>query len=327
MEYIKLGNTGLDVSRICLGCMSFGDGTKGDFPWALDEERSRVMIKRALDLGINFFDTSNVYSAGTSEEFTGKILKEYANRDEIVIASKVFYPVGEGPNSAGLSRKHIMSQIDKTLKRLGTDYIDIYYIHRWDDKTPIEETMEALHDLVKSGKVRYIGASTLYAWQFLKAQHVAEKNGWTKFVVLQDHYNLMYREEEREMLELCKADKIGVVPWSPLAAGKLTRPWGELDERAKVDVIAKAIYSSTEDADKETVSRVQKLAEKRGVSMAQIALAWLLNKDVVTAPVFGATEISHIEDAVAAISIKLTEEEMKYLEEAYVPHPVMGITF
>lgn len=327
MEYVKLGNTGLDVSRICLGCMSFGIGERGDFPWALNEEQSRPMIKKALELGINFFDTANVYSAGTSEEITGKILKENANRDEIVITSKVFYPVNDRPNGAGLSRKHIMSEIDKTLKRLGTDYVDLYQIHRWDYNTPIEETMEALHDVVKAGKARYIGASTIFAWQFLKAQNVAERNGWTKFVTMQNHYNLLYREEEREMLSLCKEDKIGVMPWSPLAAGRLARPWGEMDERAKVDVIGKAIYSVTADADRQVVERLTEIAEKRGVPMSQIALAWLLQKEQVTAPIVGTTEISHIEDAVAAVSLKLTPEEMVMLEEPYVPHPVLGMTF
>lgn len=327
MEYTKLGNTGLDVSRICLGCMSFGIGERGDFPWALNEEKSRPMIKKALELGINFFDTANVYSGGTSEEITGKLLKENANRDEIVLTTKVFYPINEKPNGAGLSRKHIMSEIDKSLKRLGTDYVDLYQIHRWDYNTPIEETMEALHDVVKAGKARYIGASTIFAWQFLKAQNVAEQNGWTKFVTMQNHYNLLYREEEREMLPLCKEEKIGVMPWSPLAAGRLARPWGETDERAKVDAIGKAIYSTTADSDKQVVERLTEIAEKRGVPMSQVALAWLLHKDPVTAPIVGTTEISHIEDAVASVSLKLTPEEISLLEEPYVPHPVLGMTF
>jgi aryl-alcohol dehydrogenase-like predicted oxidoreductase len=327
MEYTKLGNTGLDVSRICLGCMSFGIGERGDFPWALNEEKSRPMIKKALELGINFFDTANIYSGGTSEEITGKLLKENANRDEIVLTTKVFYPVNEKPNGAGLSRKHIMSEIDKSLKRLGTDYVDLYQIHRWDYNTPIEETMEALHDVVKAGKARYIGASTIFAWQFLKAQNVAEQNGWTKFVTMQNHYNLLYREEEREMLPLCKEEKIGVMPWSPLAAGRLARPWGETDERAKVDTIGKAIYSTTADSDKQVVERLTEIAEKRGVPMSQVALAWLLHKDPVTAPIVGTTEISHIEDAVAAVSLKLTPEEISLLEKPYVPHPVLGMTF
>lgn len=327
MKYVKLGNTGLDVSRICLGCMSFGIAERGFFPWALNEERSRPMIKKAIESGINFFDTANVYSNGTSEEITGRILKEYANRDEIVLATKVFYPTSEGPNGAGLSRKVIMSEIDKSLKRLGTDYVDLYYTHRWDPNTPIEETMEALHDVVKAGKARYIGASTMYAWQFLKAQHVAERNGWTRFVAMQNHYNLMYREEEREMLPLCKEDKIGVIPWSPLAAGRLARPWGETDDRAKVDEIGKSIYGSTVDSDRKVVERVAEVAAKRGVPMPQISLAWLLHKEPVTAPVVGTTEISHIEDAVAALSITFTPEEIALLEEAYVPHPMLGMTF
>lgn len=327
MEYVKLGNTGLDVSRICLGCMSFGIGERGDFPWALNEEQSRPMIKKALELGINFFDTANVYSGGTSEEITGKLLKENANRDEIVLTTKVFYPVNDRPNGAGLSRKHIMNEIDKSLKRLDTDYVDLYQIHRWDYNTPIEETMEALHDVVKAGKARYIGASTIYAYQFLKAQNVAERNGWTKFVTMQNHYNLLYREEEREMLPLCKEDNIGVMPWSPLAAGRLARPWGEIDERAKVDAIGKAIYSNTAEADRQVVDRLTEIAVKRGVAMSQVALAWLLHKDPVTAPIVGTTEISHIEDAVAAVSLKLTPEEIAMLEAPYVPHPVLGMTF
>lgn len=325
MEYVKLGNTGLDVSRICLGCMSFGVGERGDFPWALDEERSRVMIKKALELGINFFDTANIYSGGTSEEFTGRALKDYANRDEIVLATKVYFRVNEGPNGAGLSRKAIMSEIDKSLKRLGTDYVDLYQIHRWDYDTPIEETMEALHDVVKSGKARYIGASSMYAWQLMKANHVAEKNGWTKFVSMQNHLNLLYREEEREMLPLCKEEKIGVIPWSPLAAGRLARPWGEDDDRSKVDELGKVIYSATADSDRKVVERVAQIAETRGVSMPQIALAWLLQKEPVAAPIVGTTEISHIEQAVGAISIKLTPEEIAFLEEPYVPHPVLGM--
>ncbi|CAH0311346.1 L-glyceraldehyde 3-phosphate reductase [Peribacillus simplex] len=325
MEYVKLGNTGMDVSRICLGGMSFGIGERGDFPWALNEEKSRPMIKRALELGINFFDTANIYSDGTSEEITGRILKEYANRDEIVLATKVYFRVGKGPNSAGLSRKAIMSEIDKSLKRLGTDYVDLYQIHRWDYETPIEETMEALHDVVKSGKARYIGASSMYAWQLMKANHVAEKNGWTKFVSMQNHLNLLYREEEREMLPVCKEEKIGVVPWSPLAAGRLARPWGEDDERSKVDEIGKVIYSATADSDRKVVERVAQIAETRGVSMPQIALAWLLQKEPVAAPIVGTTEIPHIEQAVGALEIKLTQEEISFLEEPYVPHPVLGM--
>jgi 1-deoxyxylulose-5-phosphate synthase len=324
MEYVKLGNTGMDVSRICLGCMSFGIGERGVFPWALDEERSRPMIKKALELGINFFDTANFYSNGTSEEITGRALKDLANRDEIVLATKVFFPMRQGPNGGGLSRKEIMNEIDKSLKRLGTDYVDLYYIHRLDHNTPIEETMEALHDVVKSGKARYIGASSMYAWQFMKAQCIAEKNGWTKFVAMQNHYNLMYREEEREMLPLCKEEKIAVVPWSPLAGGKLVR-WEEPTARWKIDEITKNLYATTAELDRKVVERLAEVAEKRGVPRAQIALAWLLQKEPVTAPIVGTTKISHIEDAVAALSIKLTPEEIALLEEPYVPHPVIGI--
>jgi aryl-alcohol dehydrogenase-like predicted oxidoreductase len=325
MEYVKLGNTGMDVSRICLGCMSFGIGKRGFFPWALDEERSRPMIKKALELGINFFDTANMYSDGTSEEITGRVLKDYANRDEIVLATKVFFRMHQGPNGAGLSRKAIMSEIDKSLKRLGTDYVDLYQIHRLDHHTPIEETMEALHDVVKAGKARYIGASSMYAWEFLKANHVAEKYGWTKFVTMQDHYNLMYREEEREMLPLCKEEKIGVIPWCPLAAGRLTRDWGASTARSKIDEISKSLFAATAESDRKVVARLGEVAEKRAVPRAQIALAWLLQKEPVTAPIVGTTKISHIDDAVAALSIKLTPEEIALLEEPYVPHPVIGI--
>ncbi|ASA20738.1 aldo/keto reductase [Paenibacillus donghaensis] len=325
MEYTKLGNTGLDVSRICLGCMSFGVGERGDFPWALNEEYSRPMIKRALELGINFFDTANIYSDGTSEEITGRILKDYANRDEIVLATKVYFRVRKGPNGAGLSRKAILSEIDKSLKRLGTDYVDLYQIHRWDYDTPIEETMEALHDVVKAGKARYIGASSMYAWQLMKANHVAVQNGWTKFVSMQNHLNLLYREEEREMIPLCQEENIGIIPWSPLAAGRLARPWGESDNRSKVDEIGNAIYSATADSDCRVVERVAQMAEKYSVPMSQIALAWLLQKEPVAAPIVGTTEISHIEQAVDALSIKLTPEEMVLLEEPYVPHPVLGM--
>jgi len=324
MEYTKLGNTGLDVSRLCLGCMSFGVAERWHHPWVLDEERSRPIIKKALELGINFFDTANVYSDGTSEEIVGRALKDYANRDEIVIATKVYFPRHEGPNGKGLSRKHIMSEIDKSLKRLGTDYVDLYQIHRWDYHTPIEETMEALHDIVKAGKARYIGASAMFAWQFLKANHVAEKNGWTRFVSMQNHYNLIYREEEREMLPLCKEEKIGVIPYSPLASGRLARDWSETTHRSETDQVQKSKYDATADTDRLIVERVAEIAKKRGVSRAQIALAWLLQKEPVTAPIIGATKISHLEDAVGALSIKLSPEEISYLEEPYVPHPVVG---
>ncbi len=329
MEYTKLGNTGLDVSRLCLGCMGFGVKERWMHPWVIDEESSRTVIKKALELGINFFDTANVYSDGTSEEFLGRALKDFSNRDEVVIATKVYFPLGKdltsnGPNSKGLSRKHIMSEIDKSLKRLGTDYIDLYQIHRWDYNTPIEETMEALHDVVKAGKVRYIGASAMYAWQFLKANHTAEKNGWTKFVSMQNHLNLIYREEEREMLPLCKEEKIGVIPYSPLASGRLTRDWSEDTLRSETDATQKSKYGSTEQNDRLVVERVAELAEKHAVARSQIALSWLLQKEPVTAPIIGATKVSHLEDSAGALAVKLTTEEVSYLEEPYVPHNVVG---
>lgn len=324
MEYAKLGNTGLDVSRICLGCMGFGVAERWVHQWVLNEESSRPIIKKALELGINFFDTANVYSDGTSEEIVGRALKEYANRDEIVLATKVHFRMHEGPNGMGLSRKAIMSEIDKSLKRLGTDYVDLYQIHRWDYDTPIEETMEALHDVVKAGKVRYIGASAMYAWQFLKAQHTAENNGWTRFVSMQNHYNLIYREEEREMLPLCQSEKIGVIPYSPLASGRLTRDWSETTQRSETDMVQKSKYDATADADRIIVERLAGIANERGIPRVQIALAWLLQKEPITAPIVGATKISHLEDAAAALTVKLTPEEMASLEEPYIPHRVVG---
>ncbi|GGH20968.1 aldo/keto reductase [Paenibacillus segetis] len=324
MEYTKLGNTGLDVSRLCLGCMSFGVAERWIHQWVLDEEQSRGIIKKALELGINFFDTANVYSDGTSEEIVGRALKDYSNRDEIVLATKVFNRMHEGPNGAGLSRKAIMSEIDKSLKRLGTDYVDLYQIHRWDYHTPIEETMEALHDVVKAGKVRYIGASAMYAWQFQKALYVAEKNGWTRFVSMQNHLNLIYREEEREMLPLCKEEKIGVIPYSPLASGRLTRDWAVTTPRSETDQIQKSKYDGTADTDRLVVERVATIAEKYDVPRIHIALAWLLQKEPVTAPIIGATKISHLEDAVGALSIRLTPQDIDFLEEPYVPHPIIG---
>ncbi|PAF38012.1 aldo/keto reductase [Terribacillus saccharophilus] len=324
MEYVKLGNTGLDVSRFCLGCMSFGEAEKWIHQWVLDEEQSRSIIKKALELGINFFDTANVYSMGTSEEFLGRALKDYANRDEVVLATKIHGRMHQGPNGAGLSRKAIMSEIDKSLKRLGTDYIDLYIIHRWDYNTPIEETMEALHDVVKAGKTRYIGASAMYAWQFQKALHVAEKNNWTRFVSMQNHYNLLYREEEREMLPLCKEEKIGVTPYSPLASGRLTRDWTETTHRSKTDQIQSAKYDATADADRLVAERVAAISEKHDVPRIHVALAWLLSKETIAAPIIGATKISHLEDAVGSLSVKLTTEDIAFLEEAYVPHSVVG---
>ena len=325
MEYTKLGNTGLDVSRICLGCMGFGDAERWTHKWVLDEENSRPIIKHALDLGINFFDTANVYSIGTSEEYVGRALKEFAKRDEIVLATKVFMPMRQGPNGGGLSRKAILSEIDHSLQRLGTDYVDLYQIHRWDYDTPIAETMEALHDVVKAGKARYIGASAMYAWQFQKALHVAETHGWTRFVSMQNHLNLIYREEEREMLPLCRTEGIGVIPYSPLASGRLTRdPSAEGTLRSETDQVQRAKYDASADTDRQIVERVAESAEKHGATRVQIALAWLLQKLPVTAPIVGATKISHLDDAVGALSVTLTPDEVAYLEEPYVPHRVVG---
>lgn len=326
MEYVKLGNTGLDVSRICLGCMSFGTA-EGWFhnQWALNEADSRVIIKRALDLGVNFFDTANVYARGTSEEILGRALKDYANRDEVVIATKVHGPMHEGPNGSGLSRKAIMREIDASLKRVNTDYIDLYIIHRWDYHTPIEETMATLHDVVKAGKARYIGASAMYAFQFQKALHVAETNGWTRFVSMQNHLNLLYREEEREMMPLCQEEKIAVTPYSPLASGRLARAWSETTTRLETDQIAMSKYGASAEADELVVERVSEVAEKHAVPRAYIALAWLLQKETVVAPVIGATKIQHLESAVESLAVQLTAEEVAYLEEPYVPHPIVGL--
>ena len=324
MEYVKLGNTGMDVSRFCLGCMGFGDSEAWVHKWLLNEEDSRPVIKKALDLGINFFDTANVYSLGKSEEILGRALKDYANRDEVVIATKVHGKMHDGPNGSGLSRKAIMSEIDKSLKRLGTDYVDLYIIHRWDYNTPIEETMEALHDIVKAGKARYIGASAMYAWQFQKALHTAEKNGWTRFVSMQNHLNLIYREEEREMIPLCKEEKIALTPYSPLASGRLTRNLSETTKRSETDQIAVSKYGSTEEADRLVIERLAAVAERRGIPRLHIALAWLLQKEPVTIPIIGATKLSHLEDAVPALSVKLEPEEITFLEEPYVPHKVIG---
>jgi len=326
MEYVKLGNTGMDVSPICLGCMSFGTAENWVHnSWALNEDDSRTIIKRALDLGVNFFDTANAYAYGNSEKILGRALNDFANRDEVVVATKVFVPMSKTPNGGGLSRKHILSQIDHSLKRLGTDYIDLYIIHRWDYNTPIEETMAALHDIVKAGKVRYIGASAMYAWQFHKALHVAEKHGWTRFASMQNHYNLVYREEEREMLPLCVEEKIAITPYSPLASGRLARAASETSTRLEADPIAKSKYDATVEADQMIVDRVAEVGEKHGVPMAHIALAWMLHKNPVVAPVIGATKISHLESAVDSLSVRLTSEDMAYLEEPYVPHPIVGL--
>jgi len=325
MEYTRFGSTGMKVSRVCLGCMSFGQPAD-DNQWVLDEEHSRPYIRRALELGINFFDTANVYSNGRSEEILGKALKDFASsRDDVVVATKVYFPMGQGPNDRGLSRKHIMSSMDASLKRLRMDYVDLYQIHRWDYETPIEETMEALNDVVRSGKARYIGASAMYAWQFAKALFTSDLHGWTRFVSMQPHYNLIYREDEREMLPLCQDQKIAVIPFSPLARGLLTRkPSKEQNEtlRVRTDALAKTRYTQEDNFVIE--QRVSELAEARGVPMAQVALAWMLSKPFVTAPIIGATKPHHLEDAVAALSIQLTPDEIKRMEEAYQPHPVIG---
>jgi aryl-alcohol dehydrogenase-like predicted oxidoreductase len=328
MEFVKLGRTGLDVSRICLGCMSFGDAKRWNHPWVLDEEQSRPFIKKALDLGINFFDTANVYGIGSSEEIVGRALKDYARRDEVVIATKVFFRIQEGPNGAGLSRKAIMSEIDNSLKRLGTDYVDLYQIHRWDYNTPIEETMEALHDVVKAGKARYIGGSSMFAWQFSKALHVARMNGWTPFVSMQNQLNLLYREEEREMLPLCEDQKIGVLPWSPLARGRLSRAPGNAGDsaRANQDSYGNSLFKDTVAADQKVVEAVGLVAERRGVPMAQVALAWVLQKKPVAAPIFGATKLHHLDDALNALNIQLDQDELNELEAAYIPHKVTAFS-
>ncbi|MCC2981560.1 aldo/keto reductase [Sphingomonas sp. IC4-52] len=324
MEYVKLGATGLDVSRLCLGCMTFGDPGRGNHEWTLPEEQSRPLLRQAIEAGINFFDTANVYSDGSSEEIVGRALKEFTRREEVVIATKVHGRMRPGPNGAGLSRKAIMQEIDTSLTRLGTDYVDLYQIHRFDYETPIEETLEALHDVVKAGKARYIGASSMYAWQFATMLHTADANGWTRFVTMQNYLNLLYREEEREMLPLCEAEGIGVIPWSPLARGRLTRDWGESTNRSETDKFGQTLYAHTADADRKVVEAVAAVAAERGVPRAQIALAWVLSKSVVSAPIVGASKKGHLEDAVAGLDIVLNDEELRRLEQAYVPHAVVG---
>ena len=321
MKYTKLGNTGLDVSRICLGCMSFGTSDQGTHPWSLDEPTSRAFIQQALDAGINFFDTANVYSAGTSEEFVGRALRDMANRDDIVIATKVNGPMRAGQNAVGLSRKAIMIEVDNSLRRLGTDYIDLYQIHRFDRRTPIAETMEALHDVVRAGKVRYLGASSMWAWQFSKAQYTAELHGWTRFVSMQNHYNLLNREEEREMMPLCVDQGVGVIPWSPLARGRLTRDWDDTTARSDTDEFGKMLYQP---GDRAIVERVAEVAAERNVARAQVALAWMLSKPFVTSPIVGATKEHHIDDAVMAVDLQLTDDEIERLEAPYTPHDVVG---
>ncbi|MCW2791704.1 MAG: alcohol dehydrogenase [Nocardioides sp.] len=321
MRYTKLGNTGLDVSVVTLGCMSWGDASRGGHSWVLDEDAGRTIIRSALEAGINVLDTANVYSAGSSEEFTGRAVRDFARREDVVLATKVHGRMRPGPNGAGLSRKAILHEIDASLTRLGTDYVDLYQIHRWDPTTPIEETMEALHDVVRAGKARYLGASSMFAWQFAKAQHAAETHGWTKFVSMQNHYNLLYREEEREMLPLCADQGVGVIPWSPLARGRLTRPWDATTARAETDEFGASLYREEDRATVETVARV---AERRGVSPAQVALAWLMAQPVVTSPIVGVTKPEHLSDAIAAVDLTLSDDELEELGADYVPHAVAG---
>lgn len=327
MKFTRFGNTGMTVSRICLGCMTYGVPDRGSHPWTLDEETSRPFLRQAIEMGINFFDTANTYSDGTSEEILGRAIRDFARRDEMVIATKVFNPLSAqdtDPNHRGLSRKAIMRAIDESLTRLGTDYIDLYQIHRWDYNTPIEETMEALHDVMKAGKALYIGASSMWAWQFAKANHVADAHGWTRFVSMQNFYNALYREEEREMLPLCADQGIAVIPWSPLARGRLTRAFDERTLREELDEVMKRIFAGLGESDRTVIDHVRDIAEARGVSRAQVALAWVLSKPVVTAPIVGASKPGHLEDAIAALDLELTLEEIAYIEEAYVPHPVLG---
>ena len=330
MDYATLGKTGLKVSRICLGCMTYGEPATGEVKggrhaWALNEQESQPFLRQALDLGINFFDTANVYSSGASEAVLGKFLKAHVRRESVVIATKVHGVMRDEPNGSGLSRKSIFFEIDESLRRLGTDYVDLYQIHRWDYETPIEETLEALHDLVKSGKVRYIGASSMYAWQFTKALYLADRHSWTRFVSMQNHYNLLYREEEREMLPLCRSEGIGIIPWSPLARGRLARPWQtETTKRFETDQFGMKLYSQTQEGDRNIVDHLGEVAGQRGVARAQVALAWMLGKPDITAPIVGATKPHHLPDAIAALSLSLSPEELSVLEEPYVPHPVLG---
>src|ERR1035441_9755812 len=331
MEYVNLGRTGVKVSRICLGCMSYGVPSEGPLrpgsnAWSLNEEQSQPFFRQALDAGINFFDTANVYATGDSERVLGRFLKANAKREDTVIATKWNAVMRNWPNGHGLSRKDIFCELDESLKRLKTDYVDLYQIHRWDKSTPIEETLEALNDVVRAGKVRYIGASSMWAWQFSKALYTSEKHGWAKFVTMQPHYNLLYREEEREMLPLCLDQGVGVIPWSPLARGRLTRPWDTETKRSESDSYAKNLYAKTMEADQRVADRLGEVAESRGVPRAQAAVAWLLSKPAITAPIVGATKLHHLQDAVAAVSLKLTPDEVKALEEPYVPHAVLGLS-
>ena len=324
MKYINLGATGVKVSQLCLGCMTFGVPERGEHPWTLSEEQSRPLIRQAVEAGINFFDTANTYSDGTSEEIVGRALKDFTRRDEVVIATKVFFPVHEGPNGRGLSRKAIFTAIDASLQRLETDYVDLYQIHRWDYSTPIEETLEALNDVVRSGKARYLGASSMFAWQFSKALFLARQRGWTPFVSMQNHYNLLYREEEREMMPLCTAEGIAVMPWSPLARGRLTRPWDTETARTRTDEYGNKLYESTIEADRRVVAQVAAIAAARGVTSAQVALAWVAQKPFVTAPIVGASKPQHLSDALAALTLHLEAAEIAKLEAPYVPHTIVG---
>jgi 1-deoxyxylulose-5-phosphate synthase len=324
MEYVKFGKTGLGVSRVCIGCMTYGIPDRGRHLWTLDEEKSRPLIKQAVELGINFFDTANVYSDGTSEEILGRALKEFTRREDVVIATKVHGRVRPGPNGAGLSRKAIFGELDNSLRRLGTDFVDLYQIHRWDPTVPIEETMEALHDVVKAGKVRYIGASSMYAWQFSKALYTSRLRGWTGFVSMQNHLNLLNREEEREMLPLCADQGIAVMPWSPLARGRLARAWNETSSRQETDEFGKKLYTQFPESDRQIVDQVSAIASARGVPRAQVAMAWLVQKKGVTSPIVGASRPEHLKDAVAALSLKLSAEEIASLEKPYVPHGISG---
>lgn len=326
MDYVNLGKTGLKVSRICLGCMTFGDPGRGRHEWTIPESDSRPIIRHAMEQGINFFDTANEYSGGHSEEILGRAIADFGNRDEVVIATKAYSPWRNAPNTGGLSRKALFHAVDNSLKRLNTDYIDLYQIHRWDDETPIEETMEALHDIVKAGKARYIGASSMYAWQFMKALAVADTNGWTRFVSMQNHLNLLYREEEREMMPLCVDQNVAVIPWSPLARGRLTRDRGQETERSKSDLFSNMLYDKTIDSDNQVIDALHGLAEQRGAPRAQLALAWVMQKQPVAGPIIGASKLSHIDDAVAALKVSLSTEEIKALESPYLPHAPAGLS-
>jgi aryl-alcohol dehydrogenase-like predicted oxidoreductase len=326
MNYTNLGNTGLKVSRLCLGCMSYGDPARGMQPWSLDEEASRPFFRQALEAGINFFDTANAYSGGSSEEITGRALRDMASRDEIVVATKAFFSWRNAPNTGFLSRKALMKAIDDSLAHLGMDYVDLYQIHRFDQGTPVEETMEALHDIVKAGKALYIGASSMEAWRFAKMQHAAQRNGWTRFVSMQPQYNLLYREEEREMLPLCLDQGVGVIPWSPLARGQLTRDWQADTHRSHNDAFAKHMQAGTEQQDRAVFDMVSRIAKDRGIARAQVALAWVLAKPVITSPIVGATNTQHLADAIAALDVHLTREEIEAIEAPYIPRLVSGVT-